>query len=1093
MNQAKMIEPMPPIKSLRRFFIIAALTPAIAVCSLLLLIRCADIPVQPNPLRLHLAADSTVMVHDTFRVTMSVPDAAARNVRYLWRLDGSASADTTADSLTTMFFYVKDTGVHRIIALAIDKNRTVSAIDTLVFRVVCSRPALVLRADTTAAANDSFAVTFSALDVRRDIAWYAWYVDDPARIKTSVDSIRSWVWKIADTGTHRIVGWAVNRDTISSSPCSLSVRVGYRRPVLSIKADTIANVNVPYRCTFSASGTRGPIAWYAWYIDNPAESRVITDSVAQWVWGIADTGLHHLIARAADGDSMRSLPCSLSVRVVYSRPAVKVTGASIAYVNVPYTVKFIGSDADHRIAAYQWYIDDSLKRRTTLDSSITLTWSLADTGRHNFVVRAIDSDGVRSLPDTLSLRVMTVRPVLRPQRDTVVKVNDSLAFHFSATDSVSMVTKYRYFIDAPQRAITTTDSIVTTFWHIADAGRHMVVVEAASADSAVSIPDTFWVTVTYKRPHVTLRADTLVATTDTAHLVASAADPDGRIDRYLWSIEGFGTQWFSTVDSAIGWVFGGKIEMVRHVKVVAIDNDGFFSDTASAQIHVTVHRPEAAIAGNDTAIFVNQELRVRAIVKKTYRPIVGYKWMVDGRVQWQSVFSDSLLLRWGPTEAGAHLVSLAVTDADSMESVPDTMLVKVETGTIVISPLHDTTIRASDTLRIVCKAVDGNPGDSVVKYLWNFSGGAGWDDSTALPNHLLAYTGKAAVRVIIGARDRAGSLAIANFNVFFNRPPSALIVIAPAAGDTFTVTERVPTCLVSFSCLASDPDNDSLEYSISWGPEADALVQIFHGRSGAYSDSVSKPGRYYWKVEVRDPYGQSRSTSGIVTVVREYRICFIGHSVVVGFGGDGISGGFRGGVIDSLRKNLGPFERLKVVGPYTTTSMSRSKVDDSCMAINGTRAREILLMLANDWPQLAPDIWVLMIGVNGDYSPYELDYTTRLVQNMALRNPAARLYVFDGLRVPEGSYVNDIYGYLPNFNYTVDTTLADTISARVGKPTHLFPVHGYAALSPEGLFDTTVMAPHDNAHPNQIGYDRLRDTLFTTMKNSIPPAIPKNP
>ena len=864
------------------------------------------------------------------------------------------------------------------------------------------------------------------------------------------------------------------------------------RPLpLSIGCDTVVLIHDSLKISLSAPEAVARGVKYLWFIDVPRSVDTASDSVVAKVFSIADTGRHCVVARAIDKKGTASLPDTAYFTVGYRRPVLTLRADTAVAVGARYALGFSGAEGDSRISEYQWYIDDPQKRQTTVDTVLSWTWGLADTGRRVIVAQAIDGDGVRSYPDSLVVRVTFLRPVVQPLSDTSVKVNDTLELRVSASDPVSHIVKYRYYFDTPAAAVTTTDSVLRAAWPPADTGRHVFVVTAISADSVESYPDTVRIAVTYQRPHVRLLADSVAATSDTVRMMAQASDADGRIDHYLWSIDGIGTLWITTRDSLLSWVFGGLGESFHTVRLIAVDNDGFASTTDSVRIHVILKLPVVRLGAKDTAVYINQNLKLKAMVVSTISPIAHYRWMIDGRQLSQSASSDTVTLRWGVAEAGSHLISLTAVDVDSLESLPDTMLVKVSTGSISIAPLHDTTISSLDTLRITCKASSGTPGDTAVNYFWNFSGSAAWEDSTSTPSHTLVYGGRGTVKVTIGARDNIGFLAVASFTVTFNRPPDSIMVTSPAPADTFVLTQRVPSCVVPFAYSASDPDNDSIVYSLSWGSAADSLSLAYQGKNQAFSVTVTRPGQYFWRLTARDAFGQTRTKSGTVIVVREYRICFIGHSIIVGMMGDGIVGGFRGGVLDSLRKTLGKYERLKAVGPYTTPFMSRSLVDDSCMAISGTMAREIYFMLMYDWPKLSADIWVLMIGVNGEYTGYELSYTPKLMDLMISRNMGGRLYVLNGTPLTPDMVTHN--NNLPYFNWVI----ADAIQARDSVATfgsqrsHVFQVDAFAAMTKGGLLDSTLIA--DNVHPTQEGYNRLRDAIVAAMKKSNPFAIPKNP
>jgi lysophospholipase L1-like esterase len=411
------------------------------------------------------------------------------------------------------------------------------------------------------------------------------------------------------------------------------------------------------------------------------------------------------------------------------------------------------------------------------------------------------------------------------------------------------------------------------------------------------------------------------------------------------------------------------------------------------------------------------------------------------------------------------------------------MRIRVLPGTPAIMAMADTTLSSLDTVVVTCQASDQN--GTIVSYLWSFSG-AGWDDSTSVPFHTLRYAGRGTVSVVIGARDNDGLVSTDTVVATFNRPPDSIEVRSPGPRDTLTIFETVPACTVSFSYSASDPDNDPVTYTLSWGPALDSLTQVYLGRGRSAAVPVTRHGLYFWRLVAQDGMGHSRMVNGTTVVLKVYRICFIGHSIVAGWGGDSITGGFRGSVLDSLRKALGPYERVKAVGPSTTSFMRGSAVDDSSMAVSGVTAREILLMLVFGVPQFIADIWVFMVGVNDQYSMTEQAYATYCMNSMIYRNPGSRLYALNGLAVPPQLYVASYY--LPIFNQRMN----DSIAVRSARGEHVFLVDAYTALSNDGQFDSTWFTA-DGVHPNQQGYQRLAGLIVGSMRTSVPPAVNDRP
>jgi lysophospholipase L1-like esterase len=841
--------------------------------------------------------------------------------------------------------------------------------------------------------HDSLKVRVSAPDAAARGVRYVWFVDSPLGVDTASDSILTKVFTVTDTGKHLIVIKAVDRSGIESQTDTVVVNVRYRRPRITLGADTIPVINAPFALAIHNVGAENAVVRYQWYIDNPLTGKATIDTVLQWVWTIADTGKHCIVVRAVDGDGIWSYPCSLRVTVNFQSPGVKLDGDTVAFVGDSYALRISGTEGNSRIERFVWYIDDSLLSKATIDTLLTWVWSIKDTGRHVIAARAVDRDGVASPWASLVVRVAYFRPVVR------------------------------------------------------------------------------------------LFADTTVAINDTILLAAQANDSDGVIDHYLWSIDGAGTVPIVTTSDTLLWVFSGNTEGYHTIRVAAVDDDGLVSMPDSIRIHMLLRRPWVRLNTQDTMIYASRGLLLHAAAFDTNGTIAEYRWMLDGRLLPQSLRADTVTLRWSPSQAGAHLVSITVVDDDSLVSASDSILVTVLPGTPLIAPMHDTAISSSDTLKITSHASDSN--GTIARYLWSFSG-AGWADSTTDSSHTIVYSGKGTEDVIVGVRDNDGLVAADTFTVTFNRPPDTIMVSAPTPNDSIMLPEKTESDTLAFIYSAHDSDNDSITYSLFWGTSTDSLLLVYNGGDRSAKIYGVLPGRYFWRIAARDSWGHARVTNGSVAVIREYTICFIGHSIVAGYGGDSLVGGFRGGVLDSIRTMLGSYERLKTVGIGTTSFMKRSVADDSCLAILGARAVDLNRFISAVAIPSA-DIWVLMIGVNDQYNTEELVNTICLMDVIISRNPKSRVYVLNGNQIAQ-SYWNASY-WLPSFNQVI----TDAIAARAASGFHIFEVDGYTALSDSiGQYDSSLFNS-DGVHPNQAGYDRLRDAICLTMKNSDPLVIPKNP
>lgn len=779
------------------------------------------------------------------------------------------------------------------------------------------------------------------------------------------------------------------------------------------------------------------------------------------------------------GAALLLFHCGNNLLETEKPPVLAMAGDSVVSIADSLQLRFSSPNAARSAIRCVWFIDDPSQSRVTSDSVVFVRWTLADSGRHVIVARAVAGVRDTSLPCSLVVRVYYTRPVVKPLPDTSVKINDTLVLHFSARDSISPIARYRYFVDTPSHQAITAGGSAAFIWAAADTGRHLFVLTAQCRDSVWSLPDTSIVFVTCRRPLLVLRRDTTAGLFDSVRFSAEASDPDGVVDHFLWSIDDMANSLIVTKTGSLHWAFAGTAENFHTVRAAAVDNDGLLSALDSIRVHVLLRRPDLRLSLHDTTVYAGQTVKVRATAQDSFGTIAQYRWAIDGRPAGSGPRQDSINTLWTVSGTGRHFVTCTAVDDDSIASLPDTCTIVIMAGYPRVTATRDTAVSSLDSVRISCSASD--PNGFVVRYLWGFSG-IGWDDSSAAPYRWLHYGGREVQRVLVGARDNDGLLSVDTTVVTWNRPPDTISISRPRTLDTVVFSCTAPRCTVSFVWSSPDPDHDTVTSSLFWGPAPDSMAIVYQGTGGAAQVAVAQTGKWYWRLAVRDAFGSTRARSGTIVAVREYRICFIGHSIVTGCGGNGISGGFRGGVIDSLRKSLREYERLKAVGPLTTTFMSRSAVDDSCLAINGSTAREIYLILTNTVKQLTADIWVLMIGVNDNFNPGEVGYTNYLIDTMIARNPAGRLYVMNSPPVPENYYLAKYY--LPFFN----KSLVDSAAVRTMNGKHESVIDLYTQLGNNGSYDPAWFA--DDLHPNQNGYDRMVNLIFSTMKSSRPPALP---
>jgi lysophospholipase L1-like esterase len=680
-------------------------------------------------------------------------------------------------------------------------------------------------------------------------------------------------------------------------------------------------------------------------------------------------------------------------------------------------------------------------------------------------------------------RISPVRKplVISAVADSTVLVNDTLKIRVSAQGATAGPVSYVWFTDNPAAPDTSSDSLLAKVFTVADTGRRCVVVKAIDRGGVVSAPDSLHICVRWLRPGLTLRVVSPIAVADTELAIAVPVDSCGTIQMVRWMIDSFS---FMTKSDSIRWLFNDKVNTLHTIRLSVVDNNGFVSDTDSVKVLVLLQRPQVVLTPHDTAVYSFTNLKFMASGSDSGGTVARYAWMLDGRPVVNMY--DSLTESWGAASAGAHFLTVTAINADSLASQPDSAIITVMPGGPTLTPLHDTTLSNLDTMNIVCRA--GDPNGTIVKYLWNLSGSAGWSDSTVAATHTMSYSGSALVSAVVAARDNHGLVGADTFTVNFNVGPESLAVATPKLFDTILVSQNSPVCSLSFSYGAVGTGLGGITYTVLWGASGDSLTATYQGQNQSTQIGGICPGGYTWKIIARDTFGHSVSKGGTVTVLRQYLVAFVGHSIVAGYQGNNISGGFREGVLDSIRAHLGPYERAKAVGPVTPPYMAPTNIDDSCLALSAATGFEVWQSLSAISTQLTADVWVLMTGVNDNYAPVGLTYAVMMMDIMHSRNPNSRIYVLNGVVRPNADYnqsfVDGDY-WLPSFNQG----LADSIQAQNAAGTAIFQVNADSALCPGDTFSPTYM-PADSLHPDQPGYDTLAKCIYSVMRSSVPPAIP---
>jgi len=749
-----------------------------------------------------------------------------------------------------------------------------------------------------------------------------------------------------------------------------------------------------------------------------------------------------------------------------------ITADSTVAVRDTLRLHFSTAD-DERISA--WYIeyDDSWRCDSTDADSFPLVWEFPDTGVHRLVVHARAEDGRISKNDTLTVQVLSLLPSLSFAADSTAFINDTSVLRVSAVDDDGRIATLIWTKGPEVPRIVPFDTVVPVAWTPADTGEQLLTMYAVDIDGNQSAVDTVRVFVSAGAPVIsTLAGDTVISVNDTARFSCIAADVNGTIAAYRWMqtddtiIHGggdtgsFARVWFPS-DTGL-----------HVIRVQAVDDDDQLSPVDSITIRVTANPPviDSVVAAQATA---GASSTITAGAHDVDGSIVTYLWTIvsrSGTVQMQT--HDPVLSHtWTTDDIGPCTATVVAVDEDSLRSPNGTCTFVVHSTVPVLQKVSDTTIGSADTLRITRKTADST---QVVEQWYFDSDGGGWDDSGSA-DCAVYFRGNSRTAVVTGARNSDGAFFTDTFHVTFNLPP---VLMSPdfSDGDTIWTHEGALPGTVAFPVSIVDPEGDFYTIQFLWGSKPDTVTG-----TDSLRISVDSIGHYAFTLTVFDAFGNAVTRAGTLAVGLEHTLCFAGHSIPVGVGDTTYQGGFRPLVLQALRDSLGPLERIRAIGPFTTNQVNMNPVDDSCFAIAGSFAREMLILMDHANTTLTADIWVLMLGVNGSFSAIETQATIDMMKRMATRNPHARIYVLTSqpfVSIPEvqRNYYND------HVRLGVDT-LQDS-----GYAAFVVDV-GDSTLYDEytGEFNDTLS--WDPVHPNIIGYRRMADHIVRVMRERDPQVL----
>jgi lysophospholipase L1-like esterase len=651
------------------------------------------VTVVVTPPRVSLSHDTSVAVNDTFVVRAVRTDTFTTTVRYVWTVDQTALRDTTQSDSRPFMFGRLMTGQHVIRVRAIDSHRLVSNADSMTVHVHGFAPTVSIVHDTAVAINDTMLLYAAGFDTNGVIKRYLWALDGKNYRDTTTAGVLVTVWRRSAVGTVVVRVKVIDDDTLESNVDSVRISVLLKPPpTVTIAGDTsvFIKAGLVLRARAAMSASKSPITAYLWDKDGRGFVDTTRGDSITLRYTTPDTGVHLVIVKVVDRDTMVSVPDTVVVHVKSGAPVVKAMTDTAVYINDTVRVHAAGFDTNGVIRRYLWALDGTNFRDTMATGVLAAVWHRGAVGTVVVRVKAVDDDTLESNVDSVRISVLLKPlPAVTITPDTSVFIHADLVLHAQGAMSSSTSPLAVYVWDTHQKgkSDTTSGDSITLRYATPDTGVNLVIVKVVDRDTMVSVPDTVVVHVKSGVPVVEAMKDTAVYINDTVRVHAVAGDTNGTIASFVWSRDGAGFT-DTTTTGVLRTVWTRADTGVHVIRVAALDNDTLMSRPDSVRVTVRLGMP-VVVAQNDTAVFWGDTVRAHVSGRDTNGSIIAYYWHNNvGDTQW----TDTTSLPTLPISRDYHCVLpviVGVTDDDGLIGL-DTFVItfKARACSVTVSLPH---------------------------------------------------------------------------------------------------------------------------------------------------------------------------------------------------------------------------------------------------------------------------------------------------------------------------------------------------------------------------------------------------------------------
>jgi PKD repeat protein len=425
---------------------------------------------------------------------------------------------------------------------------------------------------TTVAAGQK--VGFSANDSSGDIVRYAWDLDGDGRFDDGRGDNAERAY--AKAGTVR-VGLKVTDRAGRARVARRTVTVHDNKAPVA-RLDLPAAARVGEKVTGDASASHDPdgrIARYEWDLDGDGrwEDGERRRSVTFRAPGVYTAGLRVVDDRGARTETIAT------IHVTAAPPVAKATGPG--RVGVGEEVAFDGSRSggDGRVVAWRWDFDaDGVPDA----EGVRPLWRYAAPGARSVRLVVVDEWGAAA-ETTHAVDVVNQAPtavLLPPARP--VAGREALFDASPSSDPDSRIAAYEWDFDDDGRWDASGAQVR---WRFATHGRQTVRLRVTDEFGAARTASARPLVLAPPRPAIAVTGGALVAGSPVTLGAAGSWDPDGRIDRLDWDLDGDGrtdaTTWRPTHPVTATYARAGDVT----ARVTVTDDDGL-QETASVRLAI---------------------------------------------------------------------------------------------------------------------------------------------------------------------------------------------------------------------------------------------------------------------------------------------------------------------------------------------------------------------------------------------------------------------------------------------------------------------------------------------------------------------------